>query len=248
VARGHPCRRCFCDLERDGSVQRLATLVLYPQPSGGGPDCRRSRGSHVRPLGRGPHQNRGTELIARQPTGVLAGAGRWANRVGLARLAADVGVTPQSQRHWCWAACAEAISRFYAETSSWTQCTIADAVLGKGDCCQGSRDCDRPRCVYEALEQTRNLAWRRDGACSRSEVLSELRAGRPLVLRIQWGSKPRGHFVILDGYRPPGIFLVRDPAGARRLELSWRRLKHRYDGLGWWTHTYTTQADADSTA
>lgn len=113
-------------------------------------------------------------------------------------------------------------------------------MLGRDDCCRHVSGCDEPAYVYDALEATGNLAWKSVGPVKRSALLSELAQGRVVVARIQWPSKA-GHFVVIDGYRLPGLFRVRDPAGERVLELRLARLIERYDGLGWWSHTYGTE-------
>jgi hypothetical protein len=163
-----------------------------------------------------------------------------AQATGLARIGLDAPVPQQLGHHWCWAACACAVAKFYDDASAWTQCTVANAVLDRDHCCRDVSGCDKPAFVYDALEVTGNLAWKSVGPVKRSALLSELVQGRVVVARIQWPSKT-GHFVIIDGYRPPGLFRVRDPAGERVLELRLARLMERYDGLGWWSHTYGTE-------
>jgi len=162
---------------------------------------------------------------------------------GLLRVLLDFAIPQQERDNWCWAACASGVARFYDDTTAWTQCGIANAVLGRSDCCVDGGQCDEAAAVYKALNATGNLAWKLDRPATRDELLRELGQGRPIVARIQWPHRegyPEGHFVVIDGYRPPGLFRVQDPAGQRTLELRLDRLMHRFDALGWWSHSYGT--------
>ena len=41
----------------------------------------------------------------------------------------------QKVEFWCWAAVAASVSRHYTPASQWTQCLVANEVLGTGHCC-----------------------------------------------------------------------------------------------------------------
>jgi hypothetical protein len=73
---------------------------------------------------------------------------------------------------------------------------------------------------------------------------SELDAGRPMCVRIEWRGGT-GHFLVVDGYYPetPENVHVRDPNPAiapRWLPLEELRLRYRRDGHV--THVYETKA------
>ena len=41
----------------------------------------------------------------------------------------------QTQSNWCWAATSTSVSHYYWFWSSWTQCRVANAELGRTDAC-----------------------------------------------------------------------------------------------------------------
>jgi hypothetical protein len=57
----------------------------------------------------------------------------------------------QHQSNWCWAAVSTSVAHFYDPSSSWTQCEVANAQLGRTDCCgtSGSGACN----VYGYLDK-----------------------------------------------------------------------------------------------
>src|SRR4051795_10347923 len=51
----------------------------------------------------------------------------------------DFEMQHQCHSSWCWAAVAASVAGFYNESSTFTQCQIADLELHRNDCC--SVDC-----------------------------------------------------------------------------------------------------------
>src|SRR5262245_35787098 len=62
-------------------------------------------------------------------------------------------VEHQQQTNWCWAAVSNSVSRYYDPSSTWSQCTIANAELGHSSCCTngGSAACNQPWFLDRAL-------------------------------------------------------------------------------------------------
>lgn len=158
--------------------------------------------------------------------------------VGLIGRMLDFVLSRQERESWCWAACAGGVSAYYDSSSQWTQCRVAGATLEQADCCEAGA-CDRPCYVHRALEATGNLARRFEGQISRKLLIAELRQGRPVVIRIQYPEL--GHFVVIDGYRAAGTVRVRDPADQSTHKVQFGALRHRYNRLGKWSHTYFTR-------
>jgi hypothetical protein len=150
----------------------------------------------------------------------------------------------QLQSQWCWAACSTSVSLFYDSASGWTQCTVVNAELGQATCCQNgsTAQCNRPWFLDRALTRTGNLASWSGGTATIAQIRTEIRAGRPLGVRIGW-SGGGGHFVMIAGYRacdPDSFIDVRDPIfGSSDIALA--TFSSSYQGTGSWTHTYYTE-------
>jgi hypothetical protein len=149
----------------------------------------------------------------------------------------------QQQTQWCWAAVSTSVSHYYDSSSTWTQCTVANAELGQTTCCQNgsSAACNVPWYLDDALQRTGNLNAFSGGAASFADVRTEIDSGRPLGVRIGW-SGGGGHFAVIEGYKPgPGTqrVAIDDPwYGAS--DLTYSGFQSGYQGTGSWTHSYTT--------
>lgn len=150
---------------------------------------------------------------------------------------------PQQQTQWCWAAVSTSVSLFYDPSSTWTQCTVANAELGQTTCCQNgsSAACNVPWFLDRALQRTGNLNAFSSGVTSFADVRTETNAGRPLGVRIGW-SGGGGHFVVIEGYKPglgPQRVAIDDPWWGAS-DLTYAAFQSSYQGTGSWTHSYTT--------
>lgn len=149
----------------------------------------------------------------------------------------------QQQTQWCWAAVSTSVSLYYDPSSTWTQCTVANAELGQTTCCQNgsSAACNVPWYLNSALQRVGNLNAFSNGATSFTGVRTEVDGGRPLGVRIGW-SGGGGHFAVVEGYKPgPGEqrVAIDDPwYGAS--DLTYATFVSSYQGTGSWTHSYTT--------
>jgi len=57
----------------------------------------------------------------------------WGNLIQSRQLA--FAMQAQTESNWCWAAASTSVSHYYWFLSTWTQCRVANAELGRGDCC-----------------------------------------------------------------------------------------------------------------
>lgn len=151
----------------------------------------------------------------------------------------------QQQTQWCWAAVSTSVSLYYDPSSTWTQCTVANAELGQTTCCQNgaSAACNTPWYLDSALQRTGNLDSFSGGTTSFAGVRTEIDSGQPLGARIGW-SGGGGHFAVIEGYKPGPSeqrVAVDDPwYGAS--DLTYNTFATSYQGTGGWTHSYTTES------
>ena len=118
---------------------------------------------------------------------------------------------PQEHSEWCWAAVAVSVERFFAPDSKWCQARMVSrmakaAKLRVKNCgtCEGAKNL--PRACNRAwyLDKALKLAGRLKGKpkprhLSFAETERKIKAGRPVCARIQWGTDPNGHFVVISG-------------------------------------------------
>jgi hypothetical protein len=150
----------------------------------------------------------------------------------------------QQQTNWCWAAVAASVSAFFNPNTSWTQCAIVNAELGRTDCCTNgsSANCNRAWYLDKALTRTGNFVSMSAGAGTMGDVAQEIDNNRPLCVRIGWsGLNDGGHFVALNGYnRGFDMVAVADPwSGSSNVDLT--VFQTAYQGSGSWTHSYKVQ-------
>jgi hypothetical protein len=146
----------------------------------------------------------------------------------------------------CWAAVATSVARFYNPGSTWTQCTVANSVLGVTTCCAAIDPCNQDAFLESALAATANLAAPPEFRLDLSDIKMELDGKRPIGIRIGFGASV-GHFVVLSGYDDSvaggETVTLSDPAGAQNTILYSEFLEPAsYPGGGMWTHSYLTQS------
>ena len=150
---------------------------------------------------------------------------------------------PQTQSNWCWAATSSSVSHYYWFWSSWSQCSVANAELGRTDACTTPvpSACNVPWWLDRALTRTNNFVSI-TGPASFSSVKAEIDAGRPVGARIGW-SGGGGHFMCIYGYTTflgREYFDIDDPIYGKS-HLSVNDFSTSYQGSGTWTHTYYTK-------
>lgn len=166
-----------------------------------------------------------------------------ANFVGVLWLWSRISFVMQHQQqtNWCWAAVAASVSAFFNPSTTWTQCAIVNAELGRNDCCTNgsSANCNKAWYLDKALTRTGNFVSMSAGAGTMNDVAQEIDNNRPLCARIGWsGPNDGGHFVAIDGYnRNLDMVAVDDPwSGASDVDLT--VFQTAYHGSGSWTHSY----------
>lgn len=150
----------------------------------------------------------------------------------------------QQQSNWCWAAVSTSVSLYYDASSTWTQCLVANAQLGRSDCCGSGAG--GPCNVYGYLDQALTTVGHLSsvsGIASFSSVDGEVDAGRPLGIRVAW-SGGGAHFLAIIGYLEdtPNWVAVDDPIYGKS-DLTYDTLvSGGYQGSGTWTTSYFTQS------
>ena len=94
----------------------------------------------------------------------------------------------QQQTQWCWSATATSVAHYYNGASTWTQCSLVNAELGRTDCCTApsSANCNQPWTLNTVLTRVGHLASFTGGSTSFADVRNEIDNGRPLGVRIGW--------------------------------------------------------------
>ena len=162
----------------------------------------------------------------------------------------------QAHTNWCWAAVSAAVRKT-------TQCSVANEVLDRDDCCDNGEACNSEDSLTDALGDM--LAQVREGTVSFEVIQNEIGQGRPLCARIAWDAdrdliEDRGHFVVISGCplrnNVPCLTVLdpdsgRDsglnqPAEAVSTEVPFEEFKTRYKSTGIWTHTYLLKGSPNS--
>jgi hypothetical protein len=145
----------------------------------------------------------------------------------------------QQQTNWCWAATSASVSAFFNPSTSWTQCKVVNAELGRSDCCTNGSgsNCNKSWYLDKALTRTGNLQSWSSGAGSMANVSGEIDNGRPLCARIGW-SGGGGHFVAIDGYNSDLDMVAIDDPWYGASDVTLATFKTAYKGSGSWTHKY----------
>jgi hypothetical protein len=152
-------------------------------------------------------------------------------------------VPHQEQTNWCWAATTDGIDHYYDPASTWTQCQIVDAQLGRGDCCgpAASGPCNQPGYVDQALTTVGHFDHWAGGPADFATVDTEIDGRRPIAVRIGW-SGGGGHAIAVGGYREWDQQVhVEDPWYGPS-DLGYTTLRDSYQSSGTWTDSYFTKA------
>ncbi|MER5926733.1 papain-like cysteine protease family protein [Streptomyces mirabilis] len=148
----------------------------------------------------------------------------------------------QRQSNWCWAATTASVAAFYNPETSWTQCTVANKVLGLADCCSygGGNPCNVEHNLNQPLADVGCLdSWFR-GRYAWSELPQGLSGECPLCLHITW-SGGGGHFVTITGYNSAHQDVFVADAFYGPSDISYNTLCTAYQGGGTWDETYRTR-------
>ena len=142
----------------------------------------------------------------------------------------------------CWAAVSTSVSRYFDTNSTWRQCTVANHALTLRNCCRSgsSRACNKEWYLSSALSVVGAFDGMTNSIESLTTVKSEIGAGRPLCVRIDWAGNG-GHFLAIIGWMSTTssghFYNVDDPLhGSQRIAKS--KLETSYLGYGQWSHSY----------
>lgn len=152
----------------------------------------------------------------------------------------------QEQSNWCWAAVATSVAGFFGD-HQWSQCGVADATLGRKDCCgTGAADqnkCNMPYYLESALQTTRHLCDMEVRSLTVAEVELEIDKGRPVGCRVGWRDGT-GHFLAVVGYATGAsgraYIDIDDPIFSTSTS-AFDEFASLYQGGGDWTHSYLTE-------
>lgn len=149
----------------------------------------------------------------------------------------------QQQSNWCWAATSVSLRRYYQPASTLTQCALVDQRRGRSDCCAsgGSDACNQPDNTAEVIQSLGHLRSVQSSAATRQQLLTELVAGRPVALRVRWGSAAVGHALVVDGMDEGDLVTVADPWFGDSV-VDYDVMLGTYQSNGTWGSTYYTEA------
>jgi hypothetical protein len=161
----------------------------------------------------------------------------------------------QAAPNWCWAAVAVSVDHFFAPKSHKRQCGLVTEVFrewqGEGapkvplhGCCAKPVPgcCNKAWYLEDALKKVDRLNGDpTKGTLSFQKIQRQIKADRPVCLRIQW-RKGGGHFVVIsecytdrNGVRQ---VTVQDPWTGLGSEVSYYAIVHNFGRAGFWSHTY----------
>jgi hypothetical protein len=151
----------------------------------------------------------------------------------------------QEQTYWCWDAATVSVAAFYDPATTWTQCKLANAELGRNDCCVGAGQvspCNQGRWPDTALQRIGHLNQRLNSALTSVQLGAELAKSAPVVANIAWAGGG-GHIVALRGRSLVGgvqHVSVADPWYGDS-DWTYDAFQNRYQGNGTWNVSYQTQ-------
>lgn len=160
----------------------------------------------------------------------------------------------QTQQMWCWDAASVSIAAYYNANSAWTQCTLANTVFGRNDCCNldanGVSTCNWG-CWPDAssnnggpgpLQAVGHYTSTLTSALSPVQLGVQIANSAPVVCNISWAGGG-GHIVALRGRSlVNGVdhVSVGDPAAGDSDQV-YNTFKTAYMGTGTWDHSYPTK-------
>jgi hypothetical protein len=152
----------------------------------------------------------------------------------------------QEQTMWCWDASTVSIAKYYDAASTWTQCTLANNVLNRKDCCVAAGQVspgNQGQWPDAALQLVKHFNQRQNNALSSVQLGAEMTKSAPVVVNIAWAGGG-GHIVALRGRSTSGgveHVSVGDPWYGDS-DVTYDAFVNRYQGSGSWTVSYKTNA------
>jgi hypothetical protein len=151
----------------------------------------------------------------------------------------------QQQSEWCWSASTVSITLFFDPAATWTQCKLVNRALSKTNCCaDGSTSaCNQPWYADQALTITGHLASSQEGKPAFARVRSEIDAGHPVSVNVQW-TGGGGHNPVVDGYDatdPAAPTIDVQDSGNGHSIVDFNSFPASYHAGGTWAASYFTQ-------
>ncbi|WP_156256608.1 papain-like cysteine protease family protein [Sandarakinorhabdus oryzae] len=160
----------------------------------------------------------------------------------------------QQQSNWCWSAVSTSIRHYYQPASTLTQVDLVNQRRGRNDCGQPGPGADTDRCnkadnTSDVLNSLGHLAQMQNNSVSFGNLRSELAAGRPIFIRIEWDGGGR-HAVVAAGVEDGNMVIMCDPGSSSAADatqgtttvVAYDTLLSDYSGSGNWIGTGYTKA------
>jgi hypothetical protein len=163
----------------------------------------------------------------------------------------------QTQQMWCWDATAVSVANYYNPNSGWTQCTLANTVFARQDCCNldanGVSTCNwgcwpdqsslspNPTGAPGPMQAVGHYTQTLTCALSPVQLGVQMAKSAPVVCNISWRGGG-GHIVVVKGRSlVSGVdhVSVSDPAIGDSDQV-YNTFKTAYQVTGTWDHSYPT--------
>jgi hypothetical protein len=158
-----------------------------------------------------------------------------AARVDGGVVSLGVTVPAQERAHWCWAAIAVGLERYYGRPEH-SQEALAVAVLGAG---APDGELDRDLGLDRALTAAGCYSHWSPGKPTLARLRFEINLGRPIAARIEWDGGV-GHYVLVTGYDTAGDGLFIDDPRRGTARVGYAAFPRGYDRGGTWTESFWT--------
>lgn len=164
---------------------------------------------------------------------------------GLAGVVDRFVVPAQRWHNWCWAALGAGIAVWSGKKVS--QCQLASTLCQPNDCCGPSGSdphmCNVEKPLADALRAVGFDSPAQSGSPSFATIQSEVKAQRPVCIRIKWSDGGGNHFIAVSGWRQSQdgttYLLIDDPdGGVHQCPLPLDEVKNNYRGRGLWWETH----------
>ncbi len=159
----------------------------------------------------------------------------------------------QAELYWCWAAVGVSLNRYFSPDETLKQCELATHILTglhNGhivQCCNQPLppEADTPAKLQDVLSTlgllkgqplTRPLTF--------DEIRTQINAGFPVCVRIQWQGQKSGHFVVIRGFAVLAsgeqYVDIADPC-YRNSTMLYEDFANYYQSYGEWSDTFPIQ-------
>lgn len=151
----------------------------------------------------------------------------------------------QAQTNWCWAAVASSVATFRNAGTTWTQCKIVNAELGRADCCTNgsSATCNKPWYLDKALTRVGHFVNGTAGVKTKEQIRNFILNDNALVVAVQW-TGGGGHALAITGDRQAGTtyYVTAADPWYGKSDVVYDTFKTQYQGSGTWIESHETKA------